>query len=144
MNDAWYYRIGENSLGPLSAEQLKMLIHTGQVGQAAPVWREGLASWMTASQVPELMPSENGLQYILPTSRTSGTALAAGYLGIFGIFIPFLAPLAIVLGVLGCRDLKRHPEKNGWGRAITGIVLGSLWILAFVAFCIVVAIESKH
>jgi hypothetical protein len=46
---------------------------------------------------------------------------------------------ALVLGILGVRDLRAHPEKNGWGRAITGIVLGALitigtlfWIAAAV------------
>ena len=65
--------------------------------------------------------------------------MAAGYLGIFGFFFPPIGVAALVLGILGVRDLKNHPEKNGWGRAITGIVLGALMTLAtlFLAVLIV-------
>ena len=35
-------------------------------------------------------------------------------------------------GILGLREIKAHPEKRGKGRAITGIVLGSLVTLGFV------------
>lgn len=129
MNDAWFYRVGESQIGPVPMMELQRLMGTGQIGPSVALWKEGMAGWVPASQVPALMPAEGGLQFLVPTGRTSGLALTAGYLGIFGFFFPPLAPVALVLGILGVRDLKRHREKNGWGRAITGIVLGGLLTL---------------
>ena len=126
MNDAWFYRVGDSQLGPVPMVELQRLLGTGQIGPSVALWRQGLAEWVPASQVPALMQPEGGVQFLVPTARTSGLALTAGYLGIFGFFFPPLAPVALALGIMGVRDLKRHREKNGWGRAITGIVLGGL------------------
>lgn len=135
-NDAWFYRIGDQQLGPLSADHLRHLIASGQIGQAVPVWCQGMFNWTPAGQVPQLrqLRSDDGMKFILPTRNTSSSALIAGYLGLFGIFFPPLGVVALVLGIMGVRDLKRHPHKNGWGRAVTGIVLGGLMtmILVFV------------
>ena len=126
MNDAWFYRVGESQLGPVPVIELQRLMGSGQIGPSVALWREGMPGWVPASHVPALTPSEGGLQFLVPTGRTSGLSMTAGYLAIFGFFFPPLAPVALVLGILGVRDLRRHPQKNGWGRAITGIVLGGL------------------
>lgn len=126
MNDAWFYRVGESQWGPVPATELKRLMSTGQLGPAIAVWRDGMPGWMPASLVPGLHPTEGGLQFLVPTGRTSKSSMAAGYLGLFALLFLPLAPAALVFGILGVRDLKRHPEKNGWARAITGIVLGGL------------------
>jgi hypothetical protein len=36
----------------------------------------------------------------------------------------FPAPLAVLFGILGVRDIRRHPDKYGMGRAIFGLVMG--------------------
>jgi hypothetical protein len=139
VHDAWFYRVGESQIGPVPLVELRRLMGIGQLGPSIAVWREGMPGWMPAAQVPGLMASEGGLQFIVPTGRTSKAALVAGYLGLFGlIFLPF-GPVALVLGILGVRDLKRNPHKNGWGRAITGIVLGGLLTLAALCWVFVVA-----
>jgi len=71
---------------------------------------------------------------IVPVGR-SGYALVAGYLGLLS-FIPLLGLLAIIFGVLAIRDLQRRPERRGMGRAIFGIVVGSVSSLVFVAVLI--------
>lgn len=65
------------------------------------------------------------MRWLLPVGR-SGFAIAAGYLGLFGLFIPGLGLLAAIFGWLGLRDIARHPEKGGKGRAWFGIVAGGL------------------
>ena len=35
--------------------------------------------------------------------------------------------MALVLGILAIRDLKKHPEKHGMGRAVFGLVMGILF-----------------
>jgi hypothetical protein len=67
---------------------------------------------------------DSSLRFILPVGR-SGLAIAAGYLGLFSIIL-FPAPLALLFGMLAMNDLKKNPKKLGMGRAVFGIVAGSL------------------
>lgn len=53
-------------------------------------------------------------------------AMVAGYLGLLSILI-FPAPGALIAGIVGVVHLRKHPEKSGMGRCITGIVLGLLF-----------------
>lgn len=71
------------------------------------------------------------MRMLLPIGRTPW-AIAAGYAGLFAATC-FLAPLALLLGGIAIYDLKRHPEKHGWGRAIFGTVMGVIGtaVLAF-------------
>ena len=68
------------------------------------------------------------MRMVLPVGR-SGWAIAAGYLGLCA-FIIYPAPLALIASILAFRDLKRHPEKDGRGRAVFGLVLGIIGTLA--------------
>jgi hypothetical protein len=82
--------------------------------------------------------NDPAMRLLLPVGR-SGWAIAAGYAGLFA-FLIFPAPIALVLGLVALRDLKRHPEKHGKGRAlfglITGAVLTPLCLLAVAAMVI--------
>jgi uncharacterized RDD family membrane protein YckC len=70
-------------------------------------------------------PPDTSTQWLLPTNR-SGWAIAAGYLGLFAVLcIP--APFALVAGVFGLLEIGRIPGLGGKGRAIFGIVMGSLF-----------------
>ncbi len=64
------------------------------------------------------------IRMLLPVGR-SGWAIAAGYLGLLSLAC-FPAPLAIITGCIALWDIHRHPEKHGMGRAIFGIVMGTL------------------
>jgi hypothetical protein len=71
---------------------------------------------------------------LLPVGR-SGWAIAAGYLGLFAVLI-VPAPLALICGVLAIRDFQRHPEKFGRGRAIFGLMMGTLGTLILIGVLI--------
>ncbi len=77
------------------------------------------------------------VRMLLPVGR-SGLAIAAGYAGLFAMTI-FLAPIALLLGILAIRDLRRHPEKHGMGRAIFGVVMGSIFTVGLLVWLIVLA-----
>jgi len=64
---------------------------------------------------------------LLPVGR-SGLAIAAGYAGLFAVLF-FPAPIALLLGILAIRDLRKHPEKHGMGRAVFGLVSGIIFTL---------------
>jgi len=70
------------------------------------------------------LADSRAIRMILPIGR-SGLAIAAGYAGLFALLV-LPAPLALLLGVLAVRDLKRHPKKFGMGRAVFGIIMGAL------------------
>lgn len=84
-----------------------------------------------AAKTQELGDSA-AMRMLLPVGR-SGLAIAAGYAGLFALLM-FPAPLAILLGILAVRDLKRHPHKHGMGRAVFGIVMGALGMVGLVLF----------
>lgn len=67
------------------------------------------------------------MKWILPVGR-SGWAIAAGYLGLLS-FIVLPAPIAVIISIVAIMDLKRHPTRSGWGRAIFGLVAGSLFTI---------------
>jgi hypothetical protein len=48
------------------------------------------------------------------------------------LFLP--APIALVLGIVAVRDIKKHPERHGMGRAVFGLVMGILFTIALVVF----------
>lgn len=70
-----------------------------------------------------------GMRLLIPVGR-SGWAIAAGYLGLFSILmIP--APLAMITGILAVVDIQKSQrtenKKYGMGRAIFGLIMGSLF-----------------
>ena len=85
-----------------------------------------------------------GMRMLLPVGR-SGWAIASGYLGLLSLIcIP--APFAILTGILAVRDIRKNPKKHGMGRAIFGIImgsLGSLFLLLMVIGMVAAAIQGR-
>jgi Domain of unknown function (DUF4190) len=91
-----------------------------------------LAFATPASKAFKKLPGDDAaLRAMLPVGR-SGWAIAAGYLALFSVLL-LPAPFALVCGLLAIRDMRKHPEKHGMGRAIFGIIMGSLGLIAIVA-----------
>ncbi len=72
------------------------------------------------------------MRALMPVGR-SGYAIAAGYLGLISILV-IPAPFALVFRILGVREIRKskdqpHP-KHGMGRAIFGILMGTLGTIA--------------
>jgi hypothetical protein len=77
-------------------------------------------------------------------------ALASYYCGVFGLiscclFLGIFGIVPIILGFLGLRYAKQHPEASGQAHAIIGIVLGLFEMLTFIASVsfVIVSIISK-
>jgi len=79
------------------------------------------------------------VKWLLPVGR-SGFAITAGYLALFSILV-VPAPLALLFGVLALRDIKKHPDKSGRGRAWFGIVFGGLFTILLVILLVVPAMK---
>jgi hypothetical protein len=134
----WFYDVGGERRGPVSLPRLKALVASREVAKTTMVWAEGMPEPVAAGSLPMLFPTgpDAATRWLLPVGR-SGFAIAAGYLGLLSL-IPFLAPLALVFAGLAIWDLRRHPEKSGWGRVVFGGVMGllfsTLYALMFLGF----------
>ncbi|GJQ29809.1 MAG: hypothetical protein HBSAPP03_16930 [Phycisphaerae bacterium] len=75
--------------------------------------------------------ADPSLRWVLPVGR-SPWAIAAGYLGLFSVLV-FPGPIALIVSLMAVLDLRRHPERCGWGRTIFGLLMGLVGtgILAF-------------
>jgi len=56
----WYYAQSGQQQGPISDEQIQRMVQDGSLGKEDLVWREGMASWQPAGEVP-------GLEFPAPT-----------------------------------------------------------------------------
>ena len=61
MNEIWYFARGGVTLGPVTLEQLRAEITSGRLTRGDLVWRQGMAGWVEAGQIAELMPYFPGL-----------------------------------------------------------------------------------
>jgi hypothetical protein len=125
--DGWFYEAenGERR-GPLALEQMQKLVAAGGIRRQTRVWRPGAepaALTRAGDFLDELAvkPNEDHLVHILPVGR-SGWAIAAGYVGLMSFF-PVVSYAGMVVSLVAARDLRKHPEKRGWGRVITGLVI---------------------
>ncbi len=59
---------------------------------------------------------------------------------LFVFFVP--AILAVVLGLLGRRNIRREPAKGGKGMATAGVVLGILSLIGAVVFVVSLAVSD--
>jgi GYF domain 2/Domain of unknown function (DUF4190) len=160
VDEGWHYSDGVQQAGPVARAQLVSMLAAGIVQPTWLVWRAGMAEWAPASSVPELaftpgqpppLPAEPlgyrsppppsrslgedlGMRVLLPVGR-SPWAIVAGYLGLFSVLL-LPAPLAIVFGLVAIRDIRKHPEKHGMGRAIFALVMGFGCIAGFVAMIV--------
>jgi hypothetical protein len=53
----WYYSKQSTQLGPVSLDELRAKLASGEVSGSDMVWREGLPDWRPASSMPELLVS---------------------------------------------------------------------------------------
>ena len=81
------------------------------------------------------------LRMVLPVGR-SALAIAAGYLGLFSLFICFVGPISLIVGILAVRDLRKHPDKHGMGRAVFGIVGGAIGTLVLLVWVVAMAVAA--
>jgi hypothetical protein len=75
---------------------------------------------------------------LLPVGRPA-SAIAAGYLGLLSP-LPLVGIAAIVTSIIALRTLKRNPELSGRGRAIFGLVMGSMMTLLYAIPLLVMAV----
>jgi hypothetical protein len=76
------------------------------------------------SQPGPRLEDDPAMRWVLPVGQ-SVWSIVAGYLGLFSLLC-FPAPLALICGIVAVVHLRKNPRLSGWGRAIFGIVMGTL------------------
>jgi len=86
------------------------------------------------SQASPMDSTDPAMHLLLPID-VAPKALIAGYLGLFALIL-LPAPLALLFGILALRDLKANPKLVGKGRAIFGIIMGSIFSVVLLVVCL--------
>ena len=74
----WYYAVNEESVGPLSTQDLELSFQNGQIALDSYVWRDGLSDWMALEAVSELDYLKSPVQ-AETVSDDEATRVAAGF-----------------------------------------------------------------
>lgn len=69
MTAEWHYGEEEPSNGPVSLEELKQLVASGQVQPTYMVWKAGMPEWRAAGEVEELFPKQATVSEAAPVEQ---------------------------------------------------------------------------
>jgi hypothetical protein len=152
---SWYIARGDTHHGPLQLAGLQRMIDAGELGPSSLVWKDGMANWVPASQVPELRftvaagtvagsivgPAPYPGQAVITQSyayqplRTSGLAVASLVLGLLWL-CGLGSLLATIFGAVALSQISRsNGTITGKGLALAGLILGILGLaLAALSF----------
>ena len=132
--------------GPFTPQQVWNGVTTGHLFPNDLACAAGGDSWQPLAGMMNLPPAgavqnigQNvGMRMILPVGR-SGWAIAAGYLGLFA-FVILPAPLALLISIIAIVDIRKHRNdpnpRHGMGRAVFGLITGTLGTVVLVAFLV--------
>jgi hypothetical protein len=143
---SWYIPRGDSHHGPLLLRELQQLIDTGEMGPKSLVWKDGMPTWIPASQVSELRfkgPSGASSAGLAPhpgsadgsrpvsnsAQHTSGLAIASLILGV--VWLCGLGSLlATIFGAIALSQVSRsNGTITGKGLALAGLILGILGLI---------------
>lgn len=108
MDKLWFYAVGgTDKQGPIPESELRAKLQSGSISVLDLVWTDGMASWKSAGEVPELTTVASPAPIAAPepasapaaTTQATGTraALPEGITG----WMSFVAIVHIISGVLG-------------------------------------------
>lgn len=96
------------------------------------------------SRPPEQTRPVGSTNNLIPIANPR--ALLAYYLAIFSMipgFCLFLGPAAVILGIIGLREVNRNPQIGGKVHSWVGIILGGLSTLTAVVLTVLVLLNLK-
>lgn len=65
-NGEWYYAQNNQQQGPVALQAIHDLLRAGQIQPTDLVWRQGMANWQPANQVPELAGTQPAAPGVVP------------------------------------------------------------------------------
>jgi hypothetical protein len=160
----WYYSKGGQQSGPVSEDQMRQMVASGQVGGPDLIWRDGMANWLPVSQVPEFggggapaaaaapaygapqpqygQPAPVGYGgYGPPPGAMGGPSAAkdaqtAMICSIVGLvcFGIILGPIGLIKGLNAKKKMAATGNFEGQGMATAAIIIGIIDIVFFIIF----------
>lgn len=163
--------INGQRLGPMSLEEVNAQLADGRIQpEPTLAWHEGCPEWIPLCQVPGVTcavptpsaaapstdllettegpgssapgPSTDTLSTVIPYKNP--LALVGYYLGIFSL-IPMLGAVlalpAILLGFLGLRRTRLHPQAKGKAHAWVGITTGLVSVIGHLVAVILLMVS---
>ena len=115
----WYYAKDGQQAGPIAQDELQGYFRDNRLALDTNVWRDGMAHWMPANQVPDLMagvsggmltqPAAGAAPYMQVQSQpTNSMALTSMILGLLGLFVAliFTAIPAVICGHIARKEIR--------------------------------------
>ena len=99
----WYYSKNATQQGPVTIDELRAKLASGEITATDMVWREGMPDWQPASAMPELAVSPAGPPAMTASSPYSPPSMASGPAR--GAPIPNYLWQSIVVTILCCWPL---------------------------------------
>jgi hypothetical protein len=87
-NGEWYFARGNQQQGPVALQAIQDMLRNGQLQPTDLVWRQGMASWLAASQVPEVYGQQGQVAAPAPPYAPPGQP-ALGQYGAPGQPMPY-------------------------------------------------------
>ncbi len=132
----WYYAQAGRELGPVSFQDLKVMVWRGELRYNDYVWGEGTDDWIEAFSVPGLFSEQNIADAAAKAARypksvenlpPAPMAIASLICGILGVTLcPGIASLpAVFCGHLARKQIREQGNlAGGRGLSTAGILLG--------------------
>jgi len=92
---------------------------------------------------PEVETAAFPVQAPAGGQATSKLALWSLILGVASVCVPcFLSIPAVILGILGLREMGRDPQLGGKGMAIAGLIIGCISTVLILPFILIVCLGA--
>lgn len=139
--EGWYYSVDGDQSGPVTLEELRHALEIGRLGAQDMVWKQGMAEWVAATEVPELRQFETfepaPFKESKKKDRRGIKSTSDGMNEMPSHFLDYVLE--------GTRQLIG--ESFVWDSWITAIEVGrySIYagILLYVAFCFVFSLQKN-
>ena len=161
----WYYSKNTTQMGPVSADELRAKLASGEVTGTDMAWREGMIDWRPVAAVDELRPAlvrdpgagppvaatDLSSPYAPPAAAagvvmpmpTSGLAIASLICGIMALVSCLFLP-GIPAVICGHMALKRLADPgvrmSGRGMAIAGLIMGYFSLVVLAGFVLLILV----
>ena len=143
----------DTEYGPINPTELRSWISQNRCNSNTLVEVDGSGNWVKlgtladfaaalGQQQPPASKGDGGVSSVIPYKNKQ--ALIAYYLGVFCIACPPLLCLpAMILGIIGLRNVRANPEVKGTAHAWIGIVSGTVFLLLSIGLITLILTAPK-